>query len=264
MLSIQPNENVTFHLRFEDDHLIVVDKPPGRVTQPGLAHESDSLLNGLFALYGSRLQNLGKSRDFGLLHRLDRDASGLLLVALRPRAYDALRAMFEAREVRKFYWAVVASRPREPKGLVRKPLLEFERQGRTLSRPARTGKPSITAYRLLQAAEKFSLVECRTLTGRLHQVRVHLESIGCPIAGDRDYAPPAVASAARRLALHAHRIVFNHPETGARVDVRSPWPRDLRSLLARTGLDRPDLDTQHEVPGDGISDEEPPVRQPPR
>lgn len=266
MQSIRPNEAVTFKVRYRDEHLLVVEKPPGRVTQPGIGHEHDSLLNGLFVEFGPRLQNLGRARDFGLLHRLDRQASGLLIVGLRPRTYDRLREMFEAREVRKYYWAVVHSTPREPSGIVRRALLEFERGGRKLSRPSREGKPAVTAYRVLEAGEEFSMLECRTLTGRLHQVRVHMEAIGCPIVGDEDYAPPSVARAARRLALHAHRVVFAHPETGVRVDVRAPWPRDLRALLARAGLSRPDLasgDGGHEVSGDGIGDEEPGIGEGP-
>ncbi|MCC6971570.1 MAG: RluA family pseudouridine synthase [Phycisphaerales bacterium] len=245
--SVQPNDKVTFKVLFEDDALVVVNKPPGTVTQPGLAHEDDSLLNGLFARFGPALQNLGQSRDFGLLHRLDRATSGLLIVALRADSYDHLRAQFENHTIKKFYWAVVKGAPKEPKGVLRMPIAEDHTRDLShrptgkprLARISRAGKPAITAYRVLETSRVASLVECRLLTGRLHQIRVHLDAIGCPVLGDDLYAPPGVRDAAPRLALHSHRVVVDHPLTGATVDVHSPWPGDLKGLLKKLGLTKP-------------------------
>lgn len=241
--SVEPNPGVTFKVRHEDADVLVVDKPAHLVTQPGKGHGADSLLNGLFARHGAELQNLGAGRDFGLLHRLDRETSGLLIVARRARAYDALRAAFESREVRKFYWALTAGRPNAPEGVIRRAILEHAARvdGKTnkLARVAATGKPAVTGYRVLEASVSASLVECRPVTGRLHQVRVHLASIGCPILGDEVYGSHESKRAGCRLALHAHRIVFRHPTSGEVVDVRSPWPNDLRGVLKRTGLHRP-------------------------
>lgn len=245
-LSISPNERITFRVRHEDDHLLVVAKPPGVVTLPGLGHADDSLLNGLFARYGARLQNLGRSRDFGLLHRLDRQTSGLLLVALSKDAYDALRKAFEERRIEKFYWAVSHRAPRHASGVIRKPIEEYDGKAgddpktRRLARISARGKEALTAYRVLASSPKAALVECRPVTGRLHQVRVHLNSIGAAILGDDAYGPGSVRDAAPRLALHAHRIAFEHPVTGERIDVRAPWPPDLRGLLKRLDLPRPD------------------------
>lgn len=221
---------------------MVVEKPPGLVTQPGKGHTHDTLLNGLFAIegLGAKLQNLGKARDFGLLHRLDRETSGVLVVGLRPRAYDALRADFAERRIKKFYWAVAAKGPAHESGVIKKPILEVE-EGQKLARISSAGKPAVTAYRVLERSVGGALFECRPVTGRLHQVRVHLASIGCPILGDRVYAPKAAAEAARRVALHAHRLSFTHPVTGEVVDVRTKWPQDLRYLLKRHGLKRPDV-----------------------
>ncbi|CAG0974741.1 putative RNA pseudouridine synthase [Phycisphaerales bacterium] len=278
-LTIQPNDRITFKVRYEDEDVLVVVKPAGVVTVPGLGHEDDSLLNGLFARAGAKLQNIGKSRDFGLLHRLDRETSGLVIAALSVRSYDALRAAFEKREVEKYYWAVVRQAPKRSKGVIRGSLLEYEgRAGddprkKKLARVASNGKPALTAYRVLSASANAAVVECRTITGRLHQVRVHLESIGCPILGDDLYGPRAVREAAPRLALHAHRIAFSHPRTGARVDVRAAWPADLRGLLKRFRLPRPDADEfegrgpppaasdsgierGHEVNDDAVGDED--------
>ncbi|GMV25717.1 MAG: hypothetical protein AMXMBFR58_17480 [Phycisphaerae bacterium] len=244
LYSVEPNAGVTFKVRHQDEHVLVIDKPPGVPTQPGLGHESDTLLNGLFAAHGSRLQNLGKDRDFGLLHRLDRFASGLLIVGLSTRAYDALREAFMQRKIGKFYWVIVKGTPSTTQGVVDRSIAEsIPREGQIKkARISGAGKPALTAFRVLQQGKDASLIECRPVTGRLHQIRVHMELIGCPVLGDTVYAPPAVRSAAPRLALHSHRVVFDHPITGERLDIRSTWPRDLRSTLERFGLTRPDLE----------------------
>jgi 23S rRNA pseudouridine1911/1915/1917 synthase len=245
-LSVASNERITFRVWHEDAEVVVVGKPAGVVTLPGLGHDTDTLLNGMFARWGAKLQNVGRARDFGLLHRLDRGTSGLVMAALTPRAYEALRGAFERREVEKYYWAVVRRAPARTSGVIRRSLEEYEgRAGadpraRKLCRISARGKAALTAYRVLSASAHGALVECRTVTGRLHQVRVHLDSIGAAILGDDAYGPNEVRHASARLALHAHRLVFNHPVTGERVDVRCPWPADLRGLLKRLALDRPD------------------------
>jgi 23S rRNA pseudouridine1911/1915/1917 synthase len=244
VLSIEPNERITYGVAFEDEHLLVVEKPARVVTLPGKGHDTDSLLNGLFARHAGELQNLGKQRDFGLLHRLDKDASGLLIIARTVEAYDKLRASFESGDIRKYYWALVRGSPNRPKGLIKKPILE-ETSVKKLARVSQAGKPAVTAYRVLQSAAAGSLLECRTITGRLHQLRVHLKSISCPIYGDRFYAPDPVARGAPRLALHAHRIAFSHPITDRPIDVQTKWPADLRATLRRLELRRPDLAVGH-------------------
>lgn len=262
--TIAPNPEIAFKVRYQDEDLLVVEKPARLVTQPGKGHEEDTLLNGLFAQFGQQLQNLGKARDFGLLHRLDRQTSGLLLVGLRTRSYDALRDAFEKREIKKFYWAVAARAPKKPSGVIRRPILE-ETDDKKTARVSSAGKPALTAYRVLQMSTvgggAAALLECRPVTGRLHQVRVHLESIGCSILGDDIYGPRAKMRVSPRLALHAHRLVFKHPTTGESVDVRSPWPKDLSSLLKRLGMTKPvdgpsGVQGGHEVAGDGVGEEE--------
>ncbi|MBY0307848.1 MAG: RluA family pseudouridine synthase [Phycisphaerales bacterium] len=249
MLSVSPNPSITYTTLFEDGDLLVVAKRAGLVTQPGKGHDGDALLNGLFARYGKQLQRLGQARDYGLLHRLDKNTSGLLAVGLTARAYDGLRRQFQARTVRKFYWALCAKAPKGPSaGLINKPLLETMPRDFTeqkLAKISLKGKPAQTAYRTLAvaAAGPFAgsaLIECRPLTGRLHQVRVHLEAVGCPIYGDELYAPAPIARVGPRLGLHAHRLAFTHPFTGVPIDISTPFPRDLRTLLTKLGLPRPD------------------------
>jgi len=278
--TVTANDRVRFRVLHEDDDIVVVIKPAGVVTQPGVGHERDSLLSGLFARHGAELQRLGAARDFGLVHRLDRETSGLLVVALRAHSYDHLRDAFASRRIGKYYWAIVRGAPRSATGVVRRPIAEVQARrahrgqppGPTmkLARVAGNGKPAVTAYRVLSAGKGGALVECRTLTGRLHQVRVHLESIGCPILGDGLYGPTP-AGITPRLALHAHRLVLPHPR-GMTLDCRTAWPSDLRAVLSRFGLERPAgsdavltraprVEGEKELDDDGVGDEEPGVRE---
>ena len=245
-----PNERVTFGILHEDADLLVVTKPGGIVTQPGVGHEHDTLLNGLFARYGERLAQVGQRRDYGLVHRLDRETSGVLAVALSVRAYDGLRALFEAREIRKFYWAACIKGPREDDGVVKRAIAEkvrrldkyrSEKTAQLIRAGGASGggKAAITAWRVLQRTDLGALIEARPVTGRLHQVRVHLASIGAPVAGDAVYGPNHAEAASKRLALHAHRLSFEHPITGEAIDARAPWPRDLTNVLKRMDLDKP-------------------------
>jgi 23S rRNA pseudouridine1911/1915/1917 synthase len=238
-LSIEPNERLTYGVAYEDDALLVVEKPARRATQPGKGHLTDTLLNALFARHGAQLQNLGAARDYGLLHRLDREASGLLIVALRADAYDGLRAQFEQRTVGKFYWAITRRAPNKPEGVINRPIAEVTARMKT-AKLSPTGKPAVTAYRTLETSDSAALLECRPATGRLHQIRAHLASIGCAILGDAIYAPATAQSAAPRLALHAHRLTFEHPLAGATVDARTRFPRDLGPVLKRMNLHKPE------------------------
>lgn len=244
-LSVAANPRITYGVRYQDEHLLVVEKPPRVPTQPGKGHASDTLLNGLFAHHANQLQNLGKSRDFGLLHRLDMETSGLLIVGLRTVAYDALREQFMQRKIRKFYWAICDGAPKHPTGVLKMPIAESDPAAENRSGPmklahiSRAGKPAITAYRVLDRGPAASLVECRPVTGRLHQIRVHMEAIGCPLLGDTLYGPRRVHHASPRVALHSHRLAFTHPITGQVIDIRTDWPGDLRRTLRLLGLHRP-------------------------
>lgn len=246
LLSVQPNERITFRTVFEDEHLLVVEKPSGVVTHPGVGHERDTLLNGLFAHAGARLQNLGEKRDWGLVHRLDKETSGLVMVALTAAAWESLTGQIRARSVGKFYWAICRQSPRPDEGVIRLSLTEqVLRTGRytavKVAKVSRQGKPAMTAYRLIEASELAALVEARPITGRLHQIRVHLHAIGCTVLGDDHYGSHAARGRSHRLALHAHRLTFEHPAGGEPLDLRTRFPKDLRPVLKRLGLHRPDV-----------------------
>lgn len=256
-LEVIANPGVTFRVLVEDADFLIVEKPSRVVTQPGVGHEHDTLLNGLFARYGERLAALGHARDFGLVHRLDKETSGVLVVGLSRAGYDGLRAQFEARTVRKFYWALCQKAPSPAEGVIRKPIAELlTRTGKyTQQKTARissSGEAAVTAYRTLAASGMGALIEARPVTGRLHQVRVHLASIGAAVLGDEVYGTARAAASSPRVALHAHRIVVRHPVGGEEVEARTRWPGDLRTTLRRLELPRPEgLEA-----GDGVDADE--------
>ncbi|MFO0828392.1 MAG: RluA family pseudouridine synthase [Phycisphaerales bacterium] len=239
MPSPRANPRIRIHCAFEDDAVFVVNKMPGIVSEPGRSHRDDSVLNGLFALddgrLAPRLQRLGEARDWGLLHRLDRLTSGLLLVALVIEAYDRLREAFETRAVRKTYLAVVRGELPDAVGEISSPLSEARAGEQRVSAIARAddpnARPALTRYRTLARSGRYALVECDLVTGRLHQIRVHLASIGAPVAGDPVYdvggraRPQGRRPESAMLCLHAWRLEFAHPLTGAALAVSAPPPR---------------------------------------
>lgn len=241
-LSIKPNPAVPFEVRYADEHLLVVEKPGGVVTTPGKGHDRDSLLNGLFAEHGHALQNLGESRDWGMLHRLDKGTSGLVVVALRNAAWEHLLEQFKQRHVKKLYWALVMGRPDPAQGVIQKPIAEVVTTTRKKAVLSREGQTAITAYKLLGESSGVSLIEARPKTGRLHQIRVHMASLGCPVLGDDIYADKIKLPRVPRLCLHAAQLSFLHPATGHRLTVTCPWPDDLKTTIKRFGLSKPGQD----------------------
>ncbi len=243
-LSIQPNSRLSLGIIYEDEDLFVINKPPGVPSQPGLKHQRDTVLNGAFARHGARLQNLGKRRDFGLLHRLDRPSSGLLIIALSPEAYDVLRIAFKERKIEKRYLALVQGRLRPPKGVLQS-LLRVSREGgrkRALLASGPGAKEAITHYRTLAQSGGLSLLECRLETGRLHQIRAHMAWRRCPIVGDREYGRGTEISrnfarlTRRAIFLHAAQLNFKHPVNGRGLRLRAPLPESHQSFLEGQGL----------------------------
>jgi 23S rRNA pseudouridine1911/1915/1917 synthase len=257
-LSVRPNDHVEVPVLHEDPDFLILDKPAGMVTQPGKGHANDSLLNGVFALrdgfVGKLLQNLGVRRDFGLLHRLDKDTSGLLVIAKTPNAYDQLRRDFENRDVDKEYLAIIAGIPKPAQGVVQARLKEVQVPNVITgygsikkSVISRQGEEAITSYRTLSATPDSqapaALVHLKIKTGRLHQIRAHMIYLNCQVLGDDLYLPSKEAGIepkryphAPRLCLHAGRLGFKLPATGKWTHFESPLPRDLAAYAARLGL----------------------------
>jgi 23S rRNA pseudouridine1911/1915/1917 synthase len=238
-----PNARLRFEIVYEDESVVVANKAPGMVTEPGASHREDSLLNALVAKFGGRLLRLGERRDYGLLHRLDRQTSGCVACALTPEAYDAIRAEFEARTVDKRYLAIVRGRMKIGRERVERNLLEKRvaaAEGtRLVSVIDKAGKPAATSIEVLAASPTHSLVACVPETGRLHQIRVHLAYLGFPIAGEPIYTKGAALLASTKapeetLGLHAWTLGFSH--AGKRVDATAPPSRKFIELTRACGL----------------------------
>ena len=219
-----------------DSDVIVVDKPAGMVVHPGAGHEVDTMVNGLLAIY-PEIADTGDPRRPGVVHRLDRGTSGLLVVARTATAYDHLVAQMQRREPERAYAALVWGHPASDAGTIEAPV------GRSTRHPTRMtvterGRSATTRYaveRRYDEPRPCALLSCRLETGRTHQIRVHLQAIGHPVVGDRDYGGSRPGIELDRPFLHARELSFDHPRTGERVTFRSALPAELASVLGGLG-----------------------------
>ena len=220
-------------VRHEDDHLLVVAKPPGLVVHPGPGHPTGTLVNALLGRPGTSLSTGGDTGRPGIVHRLDKDTSGLLLVAKDDATHLALAHDLAAHRVERRYLALVQGRLPAETGTVDAPVGRHPRDRKRMA-VVPGGRPAVTHWRVLETFPAVQLTEATLETGRTHQVRVHLASLRHPLAGDRTYgADPTLATRLNlaRPFLHAWRLAFTHPATGARVDLTDPLPSDLQSVL---------------------------------
>jgi 23S rRNA pseudouridine1911/1915/1917 synthase len=228
-------EAIPLHVVYEDRDVLVIDKPAGLVTHPAPGHEHGTVVNALLAMDEGRgeLATLGGVRRPGIVHRLDRDTSGLLIVARNDAAQTALQAQLKARRVKKTYQSLVAGAVTAQVGRIEKPIGRDPRDRMRMAVVA-DGKPAVTGYRVRERLGAWTLLEVDLITGRTHQVRVHLTSIGHPVAGDPVYAHgPARRGpdGLERLFLHAWRLEFVTPSSGDLVRLEAPLPEDLVSVL---------------------------------
>jgi 23S rRNA pseudouridine1911/1915/1917 synthase len=229
-----PDPSVVVPVVHEDADLVVVDKPAGLVVHPGAGREGGTLVNGLLARY-PEIAGVGQPDRPGIVHRLDKGTSGLLLVARSARAYDALVGMLSARAVDRRYRALVWGIPESPTGLVDAPVGRSSRD-RTRMAVTVAGRDARTRYEVVRAYhEPVEVTElaCRLETGRTHQIRVHLRSIGHPVVGDTRYGGDRQSLPVARPFLHAGRLGLDHPVTAEPLTFTAPLPGDLAAVLAR-------------------------------
>jgi 23S rRNA pseudouridine1911/1915/1917 synthase len=216
-----------FTIAYEDEHLLVVDKGPGVVVHPARGHREDTL-SQLLACSASG----GDPERAGIVHRLDRDTSGLLVVARSERAHALLQRALARRQIEREYLALVQGRPPARSGTIEAPIGRDPRVRTRMAVGGAHAREARTHFELEQALPDSSLLRLRLETGRTHQIRVHLRAIGHPVAGDPEYGTAGLFGLERQF-LHAARLAFDHPITGERVEVRSPLPADLQRALAR-------------------------------
>jgi 23S rRNA pseudouridine1911/1915/1917 synthase len=242
-------EHIPLDIVFEDEHLIVIDKPAGLVVHPAAGHESGTLVNALIAHCGASLSGIGGVRRPGIVHRLDKDTSGLLVVAKTDAAHHGLARIFADHgmtlPLSRAYLAFVWGTPARPSGTIDAPLARHAASRQKIAvMPAWRGRRAVTHWRLIESfAGETSLISCKLETGRTHQIRVHMAHLGHPVLGDPVYATGFKSKTARllpnaqaclvslsRQALHAAELGFPHPVTGVQMRFESMLPPDLRRL----------------------------------
>jgi len=251
VLTLEAQSDVPFEIVFEDEDLLVIDKPPGVAVHPGAGQYRDTLVNGLLHRLGPDLQQIGDAIRPGIVHRLDKDTSGLLVVAKSERAFQSLREQLRPpRTMERKYFCIAERVPRKTKGnllqsgglagVIDLPVGRHPVDRRKMSVRERDGKEARTNWRVKEAFSRGVLIEAELETGRTHQIRVHFAACGAPLLGDPVYGrvpagvSPKVQAAIKqfkRQALHAARLSFIHPRTGERMSFESQLPEDFKKLL---------------------------------
>jgi 23S rRNA pseudouridine1911/1915/1917 synthase len=230
---------IDLEIVYEDDHLLVVDKPAGMVVHPAAGNRDGTLVNALLHHCAGRLSGIGGVARPGIVHRIDKDTSGLLVVAKTDRAHEGLAAQFARHDLHRLYLAIVAGVPSPPSGTVDASLARspVNRQKMAIVGEGR-GKRAVTHYRLVRPLRDSALTECRLETGRTHQVRVHMASLGHPLLGDPVYGRTRPAHREllkslgfQRQALHAAELGFVHPVSKENLSFKSPLPSDIQELF---------------------------------
>jgi len=235
-------EDTPLEILYEDSDLIVINKPAGLVVHPAAGHATGTLVHALLH-HCVDLAGIGGERRPGIVHRLDKDTSGVLVAAKNQEAMDGLIRQFKAGSVEKEYVALVAGTPDPLRATVETQIGRSPHDRKKMSARPRTGRRAVTSYEVAEVFEDASLLNIRIMTGRTHQIRVHMAYLGHPVVGDRQYGGRRSAAGAQRQMLHAARLAFNHPREGRRLECRAPWPEDMQMKireLRRTLTKQPD------------------------
>lgn len=237
-------QDIALQIIFEDDHLLVVNKPAGLVVHPAAGHPDGTLVNALLHHCRGKLSGIGGVERPGIVHRIDRDTSGLLVVAKSDAAHEGLAKLFAAHDIERKYWAIVSGIPAPPAGSVRTQIGRSTTNRKKMAvLPDNKGKHAVTHYRTEEVFKSTSLVSCTLETGRTHQVRVHMAHIGHPLIGDSVYSNRQNSfrigpnqSKFERQALHAASLGFIHPISGETLRFDSSLPEDMQLLLSMLRL----------------------------
>ncbi|MEP7349319.1 MAG: RluA family pseudouridine synthase [Sphingorhabdus sp.] len=233
-------QDIDLHIVYEDDHLLVVDKPAGLVVHPAAGHPDGTLVNALLHHCRGRLSGIGGVQRPGIVHRIDRDTSGLLVVAKSDAAHEGLAKLFAAHDIDRRYWAIVSGIPAPPAGTVRTQIGRSTTNRKKMAvLPENKGKHAVTHFKTKEVFKNAALVSCTLETGRTHQVRVHMAHLGHPLIGDSVYSnrqnPYKIGpnqSKFDRQALHAATLGFIHPISGETLCFESSLPEDMQLLLS--------------------------------
>jgi 23S rRNA pseudouridine1911/1915/1917 synthase len=231
-------EEIPFEVLFEDESLLVVNKPAGLVVHPAAGHEEHTLVNALLHHCEGELSGIGGVARPGIVHRLDKETSGCLVVAKNDETHIALSSQFASRKVEKIYHAITCGEMERDKGDIRASIARHPSHRKRMAVSDDTGREARTTYRVLERLRATTFVEAGLHTGRTHQIRVHFQFLGFPLVGDLTYGQrqnrrleELVGFAAPRVMLHAFQLAFIHPRTGKRVHFEAPLPKDFEDIL---------------------------------
>ena len=227
--AITPSE-LSLDIVFEDDDIAIIDKPAGMVVHSGAGHLTDTMANAAVTRW-PKISSVGDTDRPGIVHRLDRDTSGLLIIALNPTAYNNLTLMIKKHEIERIYTALVHGHPKSSTGTIDAPIGR-DPHHRTRQAVNAGGRPALTHYEVIREIGQFSFIKVRLETGRMHQIRVHMTAIGHPIVGDQTYGKRQGIANLRRQFLHASKLTFNHPISSEKISVTSKLPDDLQSAIS--------------------------------
>lgn len=228
-------QDIPLDIVFEDADVIVVNKPRGMVVHPAPGHPDGTLVNALLYHCGDTLSGIGGERRPGIVHRIDKDTSGLIIAAKNDAAHQALAAQLADRSLSRVYEAVVRGRMREDAGTIDKPIGRHPTDRKRMAVTAQNSRPAQTEWRVLARYNGYTHVECSLRTGRTHQIRVHMASVGHPLLGDFTYGAPSPEKGLVGQCLHARRLKFVHPTTGEHIELETPLPDYFAEVLSRLG-----------------------------
>jgi 23S rRNA pseudouridine1911/1915/1917 synthase len=232
-------QDIPLNILFEDEEMLVIDKPAGLVVHPGAGNPDRTLVNALLFYCGDELSGIGGVRRPGIVHRLDKNTSGLMVVAKTDRAHQSLSDQLQSRTLKRIYNAVVWGRPMSATGRIEGNIGRSPKDRKRMALVSHGGRPAVTHYKIIKPFKTASLVECRLETGRTHQIRVHMAHLGHPLVGDPVYGlkrppkdAPEIAKSLPRQALHATQVTFLHPLTKVEMCYSSSVPADMADLIA--------------------------------
>ncbi len=228
-----PAENIPLDILYEDKDLLIVNKPKGMVVHPAAGHRTGTLVNAVLYHCRGQLSGINGVMRPGIVHRIDRDTTGALVVCKNDRAHNHVANQLKEHTITRRYVAVVAGVIREEEGTVDAPIGRHPTERKKMAAGVKNGKRAVTHYRVLQRFRAHTLIECRLETGRTHQIRVHMASIRHPILGDTVYGPSKDSFHLEGQALHARVLGLVHPATGAYIEAEAPLPDYFHKLLAR-------------------------------
>ena len=225
-------ENIPLDIIYEDDDVIVLNKPRGMVVHPAPGHYTGTLVNALL-FHCKNLSGINGVIRPGIVHRLDKDTSGIMIVAKNDEAHVSLSKQIQDKTAKRTYLCIVRGNVKADKGVIETRMDRDKNDRKRMAVVAEGGREAITEYEVLERFGRFTVVRCRLMTGRTHQIRLHMEYLGYPLVGDSKYSPMKTPFSIKGQALHSQTLDFIHPQTGEAIHFEAPLPEDMQKIITR-------------------------------